>query len=205
MIENDKPMLGFAAHLANWELPALVAKSLVPQSAVLYRRPNIRPISDLIVKLRDPLMGELVASGLDAPVKLARLLRVRHPCRHAGRPAFQQGRRRYFLWPALPRQSADCDDRAADGMSNSRTARVRKPDGNSFSVEITDPIEPVRDADGRIDIKGTMQTITSVIESWVRRTSRAVALAASQMAINETHIATYWIAFITASFLCFLQ
>ena len=45
---------------------------------------------------------------------------------------------------------------------------VRKPDGNSFSVEITDPIEPARDADGRIDIKGTMQAITAVVEGWVR-------------------------------------
>ena len=38
---------------------------------------------------------------------------------------------------------------------------VRKPDGNSFWGEISDPIEPARDADGRVDIKGTMQTITN--------------------------------------------
>ncbi len=37
-----------------------------------------------------------------------------------------------------------------------------------FSVDITDPIEPARNADGRIDIKGTMQAITSVVEGWVR-------------------------------------
>jgi KDO2-lipid IV(A) lauroyltransferase len=45
---------------------------------------------------------------------------------------------------------------------------VRKPDGNSFWVEITDPIDPPRDAEGRIDIRGTMQAITSVVEAWVR-------------------------------------
>jgi KDO2-lipid IV(A) lauroyltransferase len=45
---------------------------------------------------------------------------------------------------------------------------VRKPDGNSFWVDITDPVEPARDADGRIDIKGTMQAITAVVEGWVR-------------------------------------
>ena len=43
MLDRGKPMLGFAAHLANWELPAVVAKVLVERSAVLYRRPNIRP------------------------------------------------------------------------------------------------------------------------------------------------------------------
>jgi len=45
---------------------------------------------------------------------------------------------------------------------------VRKPDGNSFCVEITDPVEPAREASGRIDIAGTMQLITSVVEGWVR-------------------------------------
>ena len=74
ILESGKPMLAFGAHLANWELPGVVAKALGPTSAVLYRRPNIRPISDVIVKLRAPLMGELVATGIDAPVKLARLL-----------------------------------------------------------------------------------------------------------------------------------
>ncbi len=74
MLDSGKPMLGFAAHLANWELPAVVAKVLVDRSAVLYRRPNIRSVSDLIVKLREPLMGELIPTGLEAPLKLARLI-----------------------------------------------------------------------------------------------------------------------------------
>jgi KDO2-lipid IV(A) lauroyltransferase len=45
---------------------------------------------------------------------------------------------------------------------------VRQPDGNSFWGEITDPIEPPRDAEGRVDVRGTMQAITSVVEGWVR-------------------------------------
>jgi Kdo2-lipid IVA lauroyltransferase/acyltransferase len=45
---------------------------------------------------------------------------------------------------------------------------VRLPDGNSFWGEMTDPIDPPRDAEGRIDIDGTMQAITTVIEGWVR-------------------------------------
>jgi len=34
---------------------------------------------------------------------------------------------------------------------------VRNPDGNSFWSELTDEITPARDADGKIDIQGTMQ------------------------------------------------
>ena len=44
---------------------------------------------------------------------------------------------------------------------------VRLP-GNRFRIEFTDPIEPARDASGQIDIPGTMQVITTVVEGWVR-------------------------------------
>jgi Kdo2-lipid IVA lauroyltransferase/acyltransferase len=168
IIASDKPMLAFAAHLANWELPALVAKALVPQSAVLYRRPNIRPISDIIVKLRAPLMGELIASGLDAPVKLARLLQAgthvgmlvdQHMTKGVEVIFFGRRCRANPLIAMIARQS----ESPIHGLRV-----VRKPDGNSFWVEITEPIAAPRDADGRIDIRGTMQAITSVVEGWVR-------------------------------------
>jgi Kdo2-lipid IVA lauroyltransferase/acyltransferase len=167
-LDRGKPMLGFAAHLANWELPAVVAKVLGARSAVLYRRPNIRPVSDIIVKLRAPLMGELVPTGLEAPLKLARLLQSGT---HVGMLVDQHftkgvevtffGRRCLAnpLIALLARQT----EAPIHGLRV-----VRKPDGNSFSVDITDPVEPARDADGRIDIKGTMQAITAVVEGWVR-------------------------------------
>jgi Kdo2-lipid IVA lauroyltransferase/acyltransferase len=168
MLASGKPMLGFAAHLANWELPAVVAKALVAESAVLYRRPNIRPVSDVIIKLRAPLMGELVPTGLDAPLKLARLLEAgvqvgmlvdQHMTKGVDVIFFGRRCRANPLVAMIARQT-ECPIHGLRVM--------RKPDGHSFSVEITDPVEPARDADGRIDIKGTMQAITSVVEGWVR-------------------------------------
>jgi Kdo2-lipid IVA lauroyltransferase/acyltransferase len=168
MVASGKPMLGFASHLANWELPAVVAKVLVPRSAVLYRRPNIRPISDIIVKLREPLMGELIASSLDAPVKLARLLQTgvhvgmlvdQHMTKGVEVIFFGRRCRANPLIAMIARQT-ECP------IHGLRV--VRKPDGNSFWVDITEPIVPPRDADGLIDISGTMQAITSVVEAWVR-------------------------------------
>ena len=44
---------------------------------------------------------------------------------------------------------------------------IRLPDGR-FRAELTEAVAPVRDADGRIDVQGTMQAITSVVEGWVR-------------------------------------
>ena len=41
LLDDGKPALVFAAHLANWELPAICAATYKLDSAVLYRRPNI--------------------------------------------------------------------------------------------------------------------------------------------------------------------
>ena len=72
--KGGQAMIGFGAHLANWEIPAVGATLLGVKSALLFRRPGIPAISDLIVKLRAPLMGELIPTSLEAPVRLARLL-----------------------------------------------------------------------------------------------------------------------------------
>jgi Kdo2-lipid IVA lauroyltransferase/acyltransferase len=169
IMKSGKAAIGFAAHLANWELPGIGAKLIGVKSAVLYRRPNIDAIDDVIIKLREPLMGELIPTGLDAPVRLGRLLQEgvhvgmladQHYTRGVEVNFFGRPCRANPLIAMLARQT----ELPIYGMRV-----VRKPDGNSFWGEISAPVEPVRGADGRVDIKGTMQAITSVIESWIRQ------------------------------------
>ena len=168
IMTSGKAAIGFAGHLANWELPGIGAKLIGVKSAVLYRRPNIGAVNDVIVKLREPLMGELIPTGLDAPVRLARLLQSGV---HVGMLADQHYSKgvevMFFGRPCLANPLLAMLARQTElpiyGMRV-----VRKPDGNSFWGEISPPVEPVRDADGRVEIKGTMQAITSVIERWVR-------------------------------------
>jgi len=167
--KSGKPTIGFAAHLANWELPGVGAKLIGVKSAVLYRRPNIDAIDDVIIRLREPLMGELIPTGLDAPVRLARLLEAGI---HVGMLADQHYTRgvevtffgRKCLANPLIAMLARLTELPIFGMRV-----VRKEDGNSFWGEIFGPVEPARDANGRIEIKGTMQAITSVVEGWVRQ------------------------------------
>jgi len=167
ILHGGRAVIGFAAHLANWELPAVCTRQLISNSAVLYRRPNIGVISDLVVKLRTPLMGELVAAGLDAPVRMARLLQSGV---HVGLLVdqffihgvevtfFGRSCRTNPLAAVLARQT-ECP------LHGVRV--VRLADRNRFSVELTDAIEPARDLDGRVNVQGTMQRITSVVEDWV--------------------------------------
>jgi len=169
IMKSGKAAIGFAAHLANWELPGIGAKQIGVKSAVLYRRPNIDAVSDVIIKLRAPLMGDLIPTGLDAPVKLARLLQSGV---HVGMLADQH----YSKGVEVTFFGRSCLANPLIAMLARQTELpiygmrvVRKPDGNSFWGEISTPVEPVRDAEGRVDIQGTMQAITSVIEEWVRQ------------------------------------
>jgi KDO2-lipid IV(A) lauroyltransferase len=169
IVKSGKPAIGFAAHLANWELPGVGAKLIGVKSAVLYRRPNIDAVNDVIVKLREPLMGELIPTGLDAPVRLARLLQSgihvgmladQHYTRGVEVTFFGRKCRANPLLAMLARQT----ELPIYGMRV-----VRKLDGNSFWGEVGDVVPPVRAADGRIDVQGTTQAITTVIEGWIRQ------------------------------------
>jgi len=167
-LANDgKPALVFTAHLANWELPAVFAASQGVDSAVLYRRPNIAAIDRWVRKTRAASMGELIATGLDAPVRIADALKRGA---HVGMLVDQYyvrgvevtffGRRTNAN-PLIARlaQHFDCPIHGV---------RVIRLPGNRFTAELTDEIKPVRDAKGDVDIAATMQVITGVIEAWVR-------------------------------------
>ena len=59
----------FAAHVGNWELPAIAARMYGLDTTVLYRRPNLKAVSDEVVALRAGCMGTLLPTTMDAPVK----------------------------------------------------------------------------------------------------------------------------------------
>jgi KDO2-lipid IV(A) lauroyltransferase len=148
-------------------LPAICAATYKLDSAVLYRRPNIKAVNDWISETRATHMGEIIATGLDAPVKIAAAL-TRGA--HVGMLVDQyyvRGvevtffGRRTMANPLLARlaQHFDCPIHG--------TRIVRLP-GNRFRAELTDEIKPARDADGKIDIAATTQIITNVVEGWIR-------------------------------------
>jgi KDO2-lipid IV(A) lauroyltransferase len=164
---DGKPALIFAAHLANWELPAITAAKYGLDSAVLYRRPNIAGIDRWLRETRAISMGELISTGLEAPMKIAEALKRGA---HVGMLVDQyyvRGvevtffGRRTMANPLLARlaQHFDCP------IHGVRV--IRLPD-NRFCPEMTDAIAPARDAHGKIDIAGTTQIITGVVEGWIR-------------------------------------
>jgi KDO2-lipid IV(A) lauroyltransferase len=165
---DGKPALIFAAHLGNWELPALVATRYQLDTTVLYRRPNMGAVSDAVIRIRQGSMGTLVATGLDAPVRLARVLEAGgHVAMLVDQHYVNGADVTFFGRPCKANPFLARLARQVDAPIHGARV-VRLPDGHHFRVDLTPPIAPVRDAEGRIDIAGTMQAITSVIEGWVR-------------------------------------
>jgi KDO2-lipid IV(A) lauroyltransferase len=165
--DDGKPALIFAAHLANWELPAIVAHAWGIDALTLYRRPNVGAVADAVIAIRQGSMGMLVPTESSAPIRLARALEEN---RHVGMLVDQHyvkgvevtffGRRcRANPLLATLARHVECPIHGV--------RIIRLPDGR-FRGEISEAIAPVRDAAGRIDVAGTTQAITSVVEGWVR-------------------------------------
>ena len=167
LAHDGKPALIFAAHLGNWELPAISAAAYGIDSAVLYRKPNITAIDRWLRETRTASMGELISTSLEAPLKLAEALRrgahvgmLVDQYYVRGVPVTFFGRRTNAN-PLLARlaQHFDCPIHGV---------RIVRLADHTFRGDMTEQIAPARDAQGKIDIAGTMQIITSVVEGWIR-------------------------------------
>jgi Kdo2-lipid IVA lauroyltransferase/acyltransferase len=167
-LKNDgKPALIFTSHLGNWELPALAAVAHGLDAAILYRRPNIESADRAIERMRAVKMGTLIPAGRDAPLKLAE--------------ALQKGQHVAMLVDQYLTNGVEVTFFGRKTKANPMLARllrqiecpihgvriIRLPN-HRFRAELSEEVKPLRDASGQIDIAGTMQAVTSVIEGWIR-------------------------------------
>jgi KDO2-lipid IV(A) lauroyltransferase len=165
--ESGKPVLVFSAHLANWELASVATTSLGFDSAIIYRAPNIGAVADAVVEMRSGIMGTLIRTGLDAPVKAAEALKRgisvgmlvdQYSTKGVDVTFFGRPARTNPLIARLA-QHFDC---AIHGV------HVVRHGGSRFRLHLTEPMMPVRDAQGDVDVPATMQLINDVVEGWVR-------------------------------------
>ncbi len=165
--DDGRGALIFAAHLGNWELPALVGPAYGLDSAVVFRPPNLNAVADAVERIRAVNMGTIVPTERDAPLRLARMLE--HGT-HAGMlidQYYAKGVDVVFFGrktkcnPLLARLAArvECPIHGV---------RVIRLPNHRFRLELSEQVHPVRDASGKIDVQGTMQAVTDVVENWIR-------------------------------------
>lgn len=165
--DDGEPALVFAAHLANWELPAIVAAADGLDTVVLYRRPNLSAVADVIIGIRKDHMGEMVPTSVLAPMRLTRALQAnRHVAILVDQHYVRGVEVTFFGRRCVANPLVAVLARETESPIHG-TRVIRMPDGR-FIADLTEPVPPVRDAEGKIDVQGTMQAITSVVEGWVR-------------------------------------
>lgn len=168
LLEDGKPAIIFAAHLANWELPAVAALRHGLPSAALYRTPNNQAVARDILALRRGVMGTLIPAGAAAPIRMMEAL---DEGLHLGMlvdQRFGRGPKIRFLGreataiPLLARLARRFPDAPVHG------ARAIRLPGGRFRLELTPAVTLARDARGQVDIQPATQQVNDIVEGWIR-------------------------------------
>jgi KDO2-lipid IV(A) lauroyltransferase len=165
--DDGKPAIFFASHIGNWELPALGAVAHGLDAAILFRRPNSEAADRAIERTRAVKMGTLIPAGRDAPFKLGQALQNGQHVAMLVDQWFTNGvdvtffGRKTKANPTLARlvRQVECPIHGV---------RIIRLPNHRFRAELSEEVKPARDASGQIDIQGTMQAVTDVVEGWVR-------------------------------------
>ncbi|HZH46942.1 MAG TPA: lipid A biosynthesis lauroyl acyltransferase [Roseococcus sp.] len=164
---SGRPVLVFAAHLANWELPAVAAHKLGQPAAILYRTPNNRRVAADIVALREPIMGRLIPASMTAPIRMAEALDAGLTLGMLVDQRFGRGPRvPFFGQPAASNPFLARLARRFEAPVHGLRA-IRLP-GHRFRLELTPPLDLPRDAAGRVDVEAATALVNAIIEGWVR-------------------------------------
>jgi KDO2-lipid IV(A) lauroyltransferase len=165
--DDGLPAIIFAGHLGNFELLPMGAAQHGLDLQALFRAPNNRYAAAKIAEARKLAAPSLVASGKGVSFQLMSAL---ERGAHVGLLVDQKFRRGIqvpFFGKNAPTNTllAKLARRYDCPVHGARC--IRLPNGR-FRLEITDELVLPRDQNGDIDIRGTTELVTNVIENWVR-------------------------------------
>jgi Kdo2-lipid IVA lauroyltransferase/acyltransferase len=164
---DGQPALCFAAHLANWELPAVAAAAHGLASAVVYRMPNNKAVAKEIIRIRAPLMGRMIRTRAQAALEMAASLNAGEHLGMLVDQHFSRGvdvtffGRRCKANPSIARLARRFDCPVVG-------VRVVRLPGHRFRIDGFGLYELPREANGQIDVAAATQMITTIIEGWIR-------------------------------------
>jgi len=165
--DDGQPAILFTGHIANFELLPLVAAKFGLKVQSLYRRPNNQYAASQVANTRKEFGKNMVASGAGASFQLMSALERGD---HVGLLVDQKFRRGImvpFFGRAAPTNTllAKLARRYNCPVHGARSVRLP---GGRIRLEITDELVLPRDKNGDVDIRGTTELVTSVVEGWVR-------------------------------------
>ena len=167
LTRTKEPKLVFGAHLANWELLLWCCGAYEGEAGIVYRPTNVGPLDRKLLEIRLRSGVSLIAGNAEAFFTAKRMLHGAGVIGMLVDEHFPRGvpvtffGRECTVNPLLARYARQFDCAIHGGRI------VRLPRGK-FRLDITDSIVGPRDGSGRLDVAGTMQLVTNVIEGWIR-------------------------------------
>ena len=164
---DNRPHILFTAHLGNFELLPIAAAVHGLKVTALFRPPNNPYIAEYVLSTRRSTMGELMETQAGAAFALSAILEKGGNVGALVDQKFSGGLLTTFF-------GRPCETNPVVPMLARRfdcpihPARCIRLPGNRYRLEIHEAIEPVRRADGDIDIDASTQLINDVVEGWVR-------------------------------------
>ena len=164
---DTRGALLFAAHLGNWEIPAMAAQVIGRDIALIYKRQPSSRMTDALVGIRSLFAARLVEATPTAPRDIFKLLQQGWLVGMLVDQYFASGVNVSFFGktcmvnPIMARLARRQDW----PIYGART--VRLPD-QRHRFELVGPLDCPRDPQGRIDVQATTQQIVSLVESWIR-------------------------------------
>jgi KDO2-lipid IV(A) lauroyltransferase len=165
--DDGLPAIVFTGHIANFELLPMAAAKFGLEIQSLFRTPNNKYAASRVADARKQVAQNLIASREGASFQLMAALERGD---HVGLLVDQKFRRGInvpFFGHDAPTNTllAKLARRYDCPVHGART--VRLPNGR-FRLELTDELVLPRTEDGDIDIRGTTELVTGIVEGWVR-------------------------------------
>jgi Kdo2-lipid IVA lauroyltransferase/acyltransferase len=165
--DDGKPGIIFAAHLANWEMPAICAARYGLDATAVFRAPNDPAVAHVVHEVRSQSMGGLEAARQGAAFAMQGVLERGGHLGMLIDQHFTRGVIVDFLGrPALTNPLLGKFARQYECPVHG--VRIVRLLGHGFKVELTPPLTLPRDPDGQINVQGAMQAMTDVVAGWVR-------------------------------------
>jgi KDO2-lipid IV(A) lauroyltransferase len=159
--------LVFAAHLGNWEIPAMSARVAGRKVVLVYKRQPSSAMTGGLIAARSLFAEALIEASPAAPREMLRALRQERLVGMLVDQHYAGGVEVSFFGhtcqvnPLLARLA-----RSQDWPVYGARA-VRLPD-QRHRYELIGPLELPRDPSGKVDVQGAMQMVFGVIETWIR-------------------------------------
>lgn len=162
--DRGEPVLFFSAHFGSWEMAPLAA-AFGLRLTILYRPFNSAAVNRLIEKVRGRI--DLIPARFGALVQLEQALRQGSSLGMLVDQHFTGGADVVFFGRHC-KVSPTLAQLARKYECPIYGARVIRLPNSRFHAELTEPLTPPRDGDGKINVDATMQMITGIVEEWVR-------------------------------------